>query len=175
VEHDTFATRSIDFTMSKIHIYESGLGEISHLSLVDEISKIARHQIPNDKSKIWFENLTYLWTNTNHPKVLKIKRGLPSGYEDDNFIAVSYSSEHTPGLERGRYGRYTMRSGSGKYVRRSKVRGDMMYRILRHARNKDVCRFWIDKECSPEKDSSQRPPWIPWMFCIVKVSIQSDF
>jgi hypothetical protein len=117
VEHDTFATRGIDFTMSKIHRYQSGLGEISHLSLVDEILEIARRQIPNIESKIWFENLTCLWTNRNHPKVLQIKRGSPYGHEDNNFIAVSYSSEHTPGLECGRHGGYTIMSGSGTYVR----------------------------------------------------------
>jgi hypothetical protein len=142
--------------MSKIYRYQSGLGEISHLSLVDEILEIARYQISNDKSKIWFENLTCLWTNTNHPKVLQVKRGLPYGYEDDNFIAVSYSSEHTPGLEYDRHGRYTIISGSGTYVRRSKVRDEILYRVLRYASHKHVCRFWIDKECSPEKDSSEK-------------------
>jgi hypothetical protein len=142
--------------MSKIHRYRSGLGEISHLSLVDEILEIARYQISNDKSKIWFENLTCLWTNTNHPNVLQVKRGLPYGYEDDNFIAVSDSSEHTPGLECDRHGRYTIINGSGRYVRRSKVRDDILYRILRYARHKNVCRLWIDQECSPEKDSSEK-------------------
>jgi hypothetical protein len=142
--------------MSKIHTYQSGPADNPHLSLVDEILEIASRQISNNKFKIWFENLTCLWTNTNHPKVLQIKRGLPHGYEDNNFIAVSYSSEHTPGLECSRHGSYTITSGSGTYIRRSKVRDDILYRILRYASHKNVCRFWIDKECSPEKDSSEK-------------------
>jgi hypothetical protein len=47
-------------------------------------------------------------------------------------------------------------SGSGSYVRRSKVRDDILYRVLRYARHRNVCRSWIDKECSPEKDSSEK-------------------
>jgi hypothetical protein len=142
----------MDITMSEIHTYRSGLADNSHLSLVDEILEIARRQISDDKSEIWFENLKCLWTNTNHPEVLQIKRGIPNGYKDNNCIAVSYSSEHMLGLEFGRHGGYTIMSGSGTYIRRSKVRNDILYRVLRYARHRNVCLFWIDKECSLEKD-----------------------
>lgn len=88
--------------------------------------------------------------------MLQIKRGIPDGYGYGDIIAVSYSSEHTPGLECGRNGRYTLIGPSGRYIRRSKVRDDILYRILRYASHQNVCRFWIDKECSPEKDSSEK-------------------
>jgi hypothetical protein len=77
VKHDTCARRSIDFTMPKIHSCHRGPGEDLHLSLVDRILKVPRHQVPNNKSKIWLENLTCLWINTDRPKVLEIKRGIP--------------------------------------------------------------------------------------------------
>ena len=117
------------YTVQCVHIHLCDKGELPNtprLSLVYEILKIASRRVSNDKSEIWFENLTCLWTNANHPKVLQIRRGLPYGHKDDNFIAVSYSSEYTPGLECRRHGGYTIMSGSGTYVRQSKVRDDIL-------------------------------------------------
>jgi hypothetical protein len=142
--------------MSGTHKFHPEAEENSHISLVDKILQIGHHQSPNDKSRIWFENLTCLWTDTNHSETLQIKQGIPYGCDDSGFIAVSYSSEHTPGLECDHNGRYTIIGSSGGYVRRSKVRDVILRRILRYAKHKNVCRFWIDKECSPEEESSEK-------------------
>jgi hypothetical protein len=48
VKHDIFATRSTESAIPKIHRYHPGPGENSHLSLVDEMSKIARFQTSNN-------------------------------------------------------------------------------------------------------------------------------
>jgi hypothetical protein len=57
--------------MPRIHSCHLGPGEDLLLSLVDGILRVARHQVPNNKSKIWFEN-----SGTDRPKVLQIKRGI---------------------------------------------------------------------------------------------------
>jgi hypothetical protein len=84
-----FATDSESFAIAKTHRYHLGGEENSRLSLVDKILEIKRHCVANDKSEIWFEHLTCLWTDANHPKVFQVKRGIPDGYGYDNFIAVS--------------------------------------------------------------------------------------
>jgi hypothetical protein len=86
--------------------------------------------------------------------VLQVKRGIPYGHEDDDSIAVSYSLEHTSGLERDCNGRYAIIGRSRRHVCRSKVRDVILGRILRCAEHRNVCRFWTDKECSPAEDST---------------------
>jgi hypothetical protein len=130
-----FAPEGKCFMMSETHKCYPEAEENLHLSIVDKILQIGHHQIPNDKPRIWFKNLTCLWRDTNHPKTLQNKRGIPYGNDGDDFIAVSYSSEHTPGLECGRNGKYTIIGPSGKYVRRNKVCDVIFRRILRYAQD----------------------------------------
>lgn len=114
--------------------------------------------------------MTCLWTDTNHPETLQIKQGVPNGCDDGGFIAVSYSFKHTPGLECDRKGRYIIVGPFGGFVRRSKVRDVMLCRILRYAKHKNVCRFWIDKECSPEKESSEKQTTMDSMDLLYRTS-----
>lgn len=117
--------------MSATHETHPEAEENLHISLVDKILQIGHQQSRNDKSRIWFENLACLWTDTNHSETLQINQGIPDGCDDGGFIAVSYSFEHTPGLECDCSGKYTIIGPSGGYVRRSKVRDVILYRILR--------------------------------------------
>jgi hypothetical protein len=156
--------------MSDTHRPHPEAEENSHYSLVDKILQIEHHRSPSDKSRIWFKNLTCLWTDTNHSKTLQIKQGIPYGCDDGSFIAVSYSSEHTPGLECDRNGIYIIIGPSGGYVRRSKVRDVILRRILRYAKHKNVCRFWIDKECSPEEESSEKQTTMDSMDLLYRTS-----
>jgi hypothetical protein len=156
--------------MSATHKIHPEAEENLHISLVDKILQIGHQQSPNDKSRIWFENLTCLWTDTYRSETLQIKQGIPDGCNDGGFIAVSYSFEHTPGLECDHSGRYTMIGPSGGYVRRSKVRDVILYRILRYAKHKNVCRFWIDKECSPEEESSEKQTTMDSMDLLYRTS-----
>jgi hypothetical protein len=112
-----FVPESKCSVMSATHKFHPEAEENSHFSLVDEVLQIGNYQRPNEKSKIWFGNLTCLWTDTNHSKTLQIKQGMPYGCDGGGFIAVSYSFEHTPGLECDRNGRYTIIGPSGGYVR----------------------------------------------------------
>jgi hypothetical protein len=109
------------------------------------------------------------------PKVLQIKRGIPDGCKYGDFIAVSYSSEHTPGLECGRSRGFTVIEAGGESRRESIVRDEVLTRVLRYARHNGLRRFWIDRECSPLGEDSERnrSPWIPWIFYIVRVGIRS--
>lgn len=143
------------FAMAKTNKIYPEAGEKADLSLVDKILEIGRHCVPNNKSRIWFENLTCLWTDTKHPKMLQIKRGIPGGHRYDNFIAVSYSSEHTPGLECDRSRGYTVVEAGGRSRRESIVRDEVLTRVLRYARHNGLRRFWIDRECSPLEDDSE--------------------
>jgi hypothetical protein len=156
--------------MSATHKFRPEAEENAQFSLIDEILRIGNYQSPNDKSKIWFENLTCLWTDTNHSKTLQIRQGTPHGCDNGGFIAVSYSFEHTPGLECDRNGRYIIIGPSGGYVRRSKVRDLILYRILRYAKHKNVCRFWIDKECSPTEESSEKQTTMDSMDLLYRTS-----
>jgi hypothetical protein len=156
--------------MSETHKTYPGAEENSHISLVDKILYVGHHRSPNNKSRIWFENLTCLWTDTNHPKTLQIRQGIPHGCDDGRFIAVSYSFEHTPGLECDRNGRYIIIGPSGEYIRRSKVRDVILRRILRYAKHKNMCRFWIDKECSPTEESSEKQTTMDSMDLLYRTS-----
>jgi hypothetical protein len=156
--------------MSGTHKFHPEAEENSHISLVDKILRIGHHRSLNDKSRLWFKNLTCLWTDTNHSKTLRIKQGIPYGCKEGGFIAVSYSSEHTPGLECDRNGIYTIIGPSGGYVRRSKVRDVILCRILRYAKHKNVCRFWVDKECSPEEESSEKQTTMDSMDLLYRTS-----
>jgi hypothetical protein len=143
------------FAMAKPHKVHPEPRGNADLSLVDKILEIGCHCVPNKKSRIWFENLTCLWTDTRHPNVLQIKRGIPDGYKYDNFIAVSYSSEHTPGLECDRSHGYTVIEAGGRSRRASIVRDEVLARVLRYARHNGLRRFWVDRECSPLEDDSE--------------------
>jgi hypothetical protein len=156
--------------MSDTHRPHPEAEENSHYSLVDKILQIEHHRSPSDRSRIWFKNLTCLWTDTNHSKTLQIKQGIPYGCDDGSFIAVSYSSEHTPRLECDRNGIYIIIESSGGYVRRSKVRDVILRRILRYAKHKNVCRVWIDKECSPEEESSEKQTTMDSMNLLYRTS-----
>ena len=156
--------------MSAAHKFHPEAEENVHFSLIDEILRIGNYQSPNDKSKIWFENLTCLWIDTNHSKTLQIRQGTAHGCDDGGFIAVSYSFKHTPGLESDRNGRYIIIGPSGGHVRRSKVRDVILHRILRYAKHKNVCRFWIDKECSPEEESSEKQTTMDSMDILYRTS-----
>jgi hypothetical protein len=143
--------------MAKTHKHHPEAGENSHLSLVDKILEIGHHRIPNEKSRIWFENLTCLWTDTNHSKVMQIKRGTAYGCGEQDFIAVSYTSKHTPGLESGRNHGYIVVEAGGQSRRQSIVRDEVLARVLCYARHNGLRRFWIDRECSPlEEDSEEK-------------------
>jgi hypothetical protein len=156
--------------MSGTHKTHPEAEENLHISLVDKILQIGHHQSPNDKLRIWFENLICLWTDTNHSETLQIKQGIPYGCDDGGFIAVSYSFEHTPGLECDRNGRYIIVGPSEGFVRPSKVRDVLLRRILRYAKHKNVCRFWIDKECSPEEESSEKQTTMDSMDLLYRTS-----
>jgi hypothetical protein len=158
------------FMMFGTHKTHPGAEENSHISLVDKILYIGHHQSPNNKSRIWFENLTCLWTDTNRSKTLQIRQGIPHGCDAGRFIAVSYSFEHTPGLECDRNGRYIIIGPSGGYVRRSKVRDVIFRRILRYAKHKNMCRFWIDKECSRTEKSSEKQTTMGSMDLLYRMS-----
>jgi hypothetical protein len=141
--------------MSKTHEAHPEAGENSRLSLVGKMLEIGHHRIPNEKSRIWFENLTCLWTDTNYSKVMQIMRGTPYGSGERDFIAVSYASKHTPGLECGRNRGYTVVEAGGQSYRKSIVRDEVLTRILRYARHNGIRRLWIDRECSPLEDDSE--------------------
>jgi hypothetical protein len=141
--------------MSKIHKFHPEAGENSRLSLVDKMLEIGHHRIPNEKSRIWFENLTCLWTDANYTKVMQIVRGTPYGFGEQDFIAVSYASKPTPGLECGRNRGYNVVEAGGQSRRKSVVRDEVLTRVLRYARHNGIRRFWIDKECSPLEDDSE--------------------
>jgi hypothetical protein len=143
--------------MAKTHQYHPEAGKNSHLSLVDKILDIGLHSVPYDKTRIWSGNLTCLWTDANYLKVLQIKRGIPDGYECDGFIAVPYTSKHTPRLECGRSRGYSMIEAEGESRCQSIVRDEVLTRGLRYARNNGIRRFWIDRKCSPlEEDSEEK-------------------
>jgi hypothetical protein len=141
--------------MTKTHKVHLEAGKTADPSLVDKILEIGRCRVSSEKSRIWFENLTCLWTDTRHPNVLQIKRGIPDGYRYDNFIAVSYSSKHTPGLECDQSRGYTLIESGGRSRRESIVRDEVLTRVLRYARHNGLRRFWIDRECSPLEDDSE--------------------
>jgi hypothetical protein len=164
------------FIMSRTHKTHPEAEKNLHISLVDKILQIGHHQSPNDKSRILFRNLTCLWTDTDHPEVLQIKQGNPYGCDGGGFIAVSYSFEHTPGLECDRNGRYIIVGPSGGYIRRSKVR-DVTLRTSFVTRNTKMCAgSRSTRNAVPRRNRVRnRPPWIPWMFCIVEASSPSDF
>jgi hypothetical protein len=141
--------------MAKTHKVHSGAEKTADLLLVDKILEIGRHCISDGKSRIWFESLTCLWTHTRHSNLLQIKRGIPDGYRYDNFIAVSYSSKHTPGLECDRSRGYTVIESGGRGRRESIVCDEVLTWVLRYARHNGLRRFWIDRECSPLEDDSE--------------------
>jgi hypothetical protein len=69
---------------------------------------------------------------------------------------VSYSLRHTPGLECGCDGGYTVVEAGGRSRRKSIVRDEVLTSVLRYARHNGLRRFWIDRECSPlEVDSEE--------------------
>jgi hypothetical protein len=141
--------------MAKTYKHYPEAGENSHFSLVEKIPEIGLHSVPNDKSRICFENLTCLWTDTSHPEVLQMKRGIPNGHKHDEFIAVSYSLEHTPGLECGHSRGYTVVEAGGESRCESIVRDEVLIRVLRYARHNGLRRFCIDKECSSLEDEPE--------------------
>jgi hypothetical protein len=96
-----------------------------------------------------------LWTDTRHPEVLLMKRGIPNGHKHGEFIAVSYSSEHTPGVEYGRSRGYTVIEAGGERLRKSIVRDEVSTRVFRYARHNGIRRFWIDREYSLLEDDSE--------------------
>jgi hypothetical protein len=156
--------------MPRTHKIRPEAEENSHISPVGKIPHIGHHRDPNNKLRIWFKYLTCLWTDTNHSKPPQIKQGISYGCDYGGFIAVSYSSEHTPGLEGDRNDRYTIIGPSGGYVRRSKVRDVILCRILRYAKHKNMCRFWIDKECSPTEESSEKQTTMDSMDLLYRTS-----
>jgi hypothetical protein len=142
--------------MAKTHKYHPEAGKNSHLSLVDNNSRYWTPLRPtNDKTRIWSEDLTCLWTDANYLEVLQIKRGIPDGYEYDGFIAMPYTSKHTPGLECGRSRGYTMIEAGGESRRQSIVRDEVLTRGLRYARHNGIRRFWTDRECSHLEDDAE--------------------
>jgi hypothetical protein len=131
------------------------VGESPRSSLVDRILHIERRQVPNDKSGAWFENLTCLWMNAKDPKLLQIIQGTPYGCREKDFIAVSYTSKHTPELECDRNRGYTVIETRGRSRRKSIVRDEILARVLRYAKHNGLQRFWIDGGCSPLEDDSE--------------------
>ena len=73
--------------------------------------------------------------------MLQIKQGIPDSYRYDNFIPISYSLKHTPGLEYDRSRRYTVIETGGRSRRESIVRDEVLTRVLRYARHNGLRRF----------------------------------
>jgi hypothetical protein len=136
--------------MSKPYNTHPGAGESRCLSLIEKILQIGQRQVPNVKSRDWFKNLTCLWTNAKDPKLLQIIQGAPRGCGERDFIAVSYTSKHTLGLECSRSREYTVIEAGGRCRCKSIIRDEILTRVLRYARQNGLQRFWIDKQCSPQ-------------------------
>jgi hypothetical protein len=128
----------------------------SYPTLVSKILDVGRLRALNDKSKSWFKDLSCLWMNAGAPNVLQIIEGTPDGYDDADYIAVSYSWTLTPRLECDQNGKYAVTGQRGEYLRKSVVRDEVLERALRYANYIGICRLWIDKECSPQEDSVEK-------------------
>lgn len=139
--------------MSRIHDAYLEAGEGHHPSFVQRMLDIGQSGVPNHKSKAWSENLTSLWINPRSSESLQIRRGTPRDDDDERYIAVSYSWVITPGLESDRCGKYSVTKARGAYLRQTKVRDEVLARVLHYANYCNVRRIWIDKECSPQRES----------------------
>ncbi|KAM0714666.1 hypothetical protein Q7P37_009964 [Cladosporium fusiforme] len=145
-----------DFAMVDTRDKHAQYEESFHRTLVAKLLEIARFWAPNDKSEVWFENLSCLWLNANRPGALQVRQGTPKGCEFGSYIAVSYSWNHTPGLESPRNGKYAVTGTCGEYLRQSRVRDEVLFRVLRYAERHSIRRIWIDKECSPQKNDKKK-------------------
>ncbi|KAL1581656.1 hypothetical protein WHR41_09664 [Cladosporium halotolerans] len=70
---------------------------------------------------------------------------------------MSYSCTPTPGPEDTKKGSYAVFGSQGRYPRRSRVRDQVLERVFAYAKAKGVRRFWVAKECSPQRDSEEKP------------------
>jgi hypothetical protein len=128
----------------------------SYPTPVSKILDVGRLRALNDKSKSWFKILSCLWMNAGAPNVLQIIEGTPDGYDDADYIAVSYSWTLTQRLECDQNGKCTVTGQRGECLRKSVVRDEVLERALRYANYIGICRLWIDKECSPQENSVEK-------------------
>jgi hypothetical protein len=153
---DRFQDKRINPAMTEIRNADPDAGPSSGQTLVSKILDVGRLRALNDKSETWFKNLSCLWMNAGGPNALQIIEGTPDGYDDADYIAVSYSWTLTPRLECDRNGKYAVIGQRGECLRKSVVRDEVLERALRYAHYIGICRLWIDKECSPQENSVEK-------------------
>ncbi|KAK1811659.1 hypothetical protein LTR12_013960 [Friedmanniomyces endolithicus] len=118
--------------------------ELDGSTLAARLIEIERFQAPNDKSTAWIKDLACLWISPNDMNVLQLKRRPLQSFEDQDYIAVSYSWKHTPILECNQAGKYRITGAQGERIRQSKVRNEVLLRVIRYAIHHKISRFWID-------------------------------
>lgn len=123
---------------------------------IDQILDIASHQSPNEKSKLWSRDMVCVDVPNEGSNMLRVRKRSEYQRERD-YIAVSYSCTPTPGLEDTKKGSYAVLGSQGRYPRRSRVRDKVLERVFAYAKAKGVRRFWVDKECSPQRGSEEKP------------------
>jgi hypothetical protein len=149
---DGFRDNRINPAMAETRKAKLDTGESSCPTLASKLLNIGRLRTLNDKSNSWFENLSCLWMNAGGSNGLQIKQGTPDGYNDADYIAVSYSWTPSPRLECDPNGKYAVTGARGEHLHRSVVRDEVLERVLRYANNIGIRGLWIDKECNPQED-----------------------
>jgi hypothetical protein len=147
----------------------------SYPTLASKILDVGRLRALNDKSKTWFNIFSDLWMNAGGPNALQTIKGTPDGYDDADYIAVSYSWTLMPRLECDRNGKYAVTGQRGECLRKSVVRDEVLERALRYANYIGICRLWIARNAVRRRIRwRNRLLWTLWILCTVRADIQLD-
>lgn len=133
-----------------------GPEELEQSSVVSKLLEIARSQSPNDKSSSFIRTLTCLRVNQDGNYSLRLETQDATRKIDRDYVAVSYCWEPSIGLDRTESGKYRVKDTEGRYLRRTKVRDELLIRVIRYARCNKVTRIWIDQECILQEDEEAK-------------------
>lgn len=145
-------------------------GELEQSSVVSKLLEIARSGSPNDKSSAFIQTLTCLRVSQSGNYRLRLETQDARRKIDGDYIAVSHCWEPSVGLDRIESGKYGVKDTGGRYSRQTKVRDELLNRVIRYARSVKVTRIWIDQECIIQEDEEAKSIAMDSMDLVYKCS-----
>jgi hypothetical protein len=133
----------------------------SQASISSTLISIQKLKLPQGQIQRWIESLECLCifsgrrTPRNDTKIQCIRRGYIDPRRSPAYIAVSYTWDPSHG-EAETTGGYHIETRVGQGFAPTKLRDNVVDRVIKYAQHHKVNYFWIDQECINQADTSNK-------------------
>lgn len=130
-------------------------------TLIRELVEIQRHQVTEEKSTEFVEELECLYVPGRGPEYTSgtqqhLKRRIINAFEEHRYVALSYTWQASPYESDVSSSRYMVQRRRGRGEKPSPVRDSVMQRVINYMHHVSARLLWIDQHCIVQEEGLEK-------------------